>query len=105
MANAETGEAGSIGVEVVYATPQLQTLIPLRVPVGTTLGQAIVLSGMRHYHPEIDLDHQAVGVFGEIATLDRVVREGERIEIYRALRADPKQARRRRAASKKNRAG
>lgn len=105
MANAESVGAESVCVEVVYATPQQQTVIPLQVPAGTALGQAIVLSGIGQRHPEIDLGTQAVGVFGELATLERVLRDGERIEIYRPLLADPKQARRRRAASKKNRTG
>ena len=100
MASAESGGAGWVSVEVVYATPQQQTVIPLRVPVGTAIGQAIALSDIVQRHPEIDLDTQAVGVFGERAALERVLRGGERIEIYRPLQADPKQARRRRAALK-----
>ena len=100
MANVETVATQWICVEVVYATPQQQTVVPLRVPAGTTLGQAIVLSGIGQQHPEIPLATQPVGVFGELATRERVLREGERVEIYRPLRADPKQARRRRAAAK-----
>jgi uncharacterized protein len=100
MANVEPGGGGRVCVEVAYITPQQQTVIPLQVPAGTTLAQAIGLSGIRQRHPDIDLGTQAVGVFGELATLDRVLRDGERVEIYRPLRADAKQARRRRAASK-----
>ncbi len=100
MANVEPSGRQWVCVEVVYASPQQQTLIPLQVPAGTTLGQALVLSGIVQQHPEIDLATQPVGVFGELATRERVLREGERVEIYRALLADPKQARRRRAASK-----
>ncbi len=100
MASAESGGVERVRVEVVYATPQQQTVIPLQAPVGTTIGQAIALSGIVQRHPEIDLATQAVGVFGDRATLERVLRDGERIEIYRPLLADPKQARRRRAASK-----
>ncbi len=105
MANVESVGVGLVCVEVVYATTQQQTVIPLQVPAGATLGEAIVLSGIGQRHPEIDLDTQAVGVFGELATLGRVLRCGERIEIYRPLLADPKQARRRRAASKNKRTG
>ena len=105
MANVEPIAAGRISVEVVYATPEQQTVIPLQVSVGTTLVQAIALSGIGLRHPEIDLGTQAVGVFGELATLERVLRDGERIEIYRPLLADPKQARRRRAAAKNKRSG
>jgi putative ubiquitin-RnfH superfamily antitoxin RatB of RatAB toxin-antitoxin module len=100
MANVEPVATQWICVEVVYATPQQQTVVPLQVPVGTTLGQAIVLSGIGQQHPEIDLETQSVGVFGELATRERVLRDAERVEIYRPLLADPKQARRRRAASK-----
>lgn len=100
MANVEPAAIQWICVEVAYATPQQQTVVPLRVPVGTTLGQAIVLSGIGQQHPEIDVETQPVGVFGEPATRARVLREGERVEIYRPLLADPKQARRRRAAAK-----
>ncbi len=103
MANVESAGAELVCVEVVYASPQQQTMIPLQVPAGTTLVQAIALSGIVQRHPEIDLAKQAVGVFGEVATLDRVLRDGERIEIYRPLLADPKLARRRRAASKNKR--
>ena len=105
MVNVESAGATLICVEVVYVTPQQETLIPLQVPVGTSLAQAIVLSGISQRHPEIDLAIQAVGVFGELATLDRVLHDGERVEIYRPLQADPKQARRRRAALKNNRSG
>ena len=104
MANVESVGVEMVCVEVVYATPQQQTVIPLQVPAGTRLGQAIALSGIGQLHPEINLNTQAVGVFGELATPDRVLRNGERVEIYRPLLADAKQARRRRAASKKNRA-
>lgn len=103
MANAEAGSAPPIFVEVVYATPLQQTLIPLQVPPGTTIVQAIALSSIGERHPEIDLTTQAVGIFGERTSLERVLHDGDRIEIYRPLQADPKQARRRRAASKDQR--
>ena len=89
-----------INVTVAYATPQLQVLIPLRVPAGSTLEQAIRGSGILEQCTEIDLAINPVGVFGELANLDDPVHTGERIEIYRALVADPKLARRRRAAAK-----
>ena len=89
-----------INVTVAYATPQQQVVIPLRVPAGSTLEQAIRSSGVLQQFAEIDLSINPVGVFGELANLDDPVHSGERIEIYRALLADPKLARRRRAAAK-----
>ena len=89
-----------INVTLAYATPQQQIVLALRVPVGSTLEQAIRGSGVLERFTEIDLSLNPVGIFGELANLDDVVHSGERIEIYRALLADPKLARRRRAAAK-----
>ena len=89
-----------ITATLAYATPQQQVVIPLRVPAGSTLEQAIRSSGVLQQFAEIDLSINPVGVFGELANLDDPVHSGERIEIYRALLADPKLARRRRAAAK-----
>ena len=89
-----------VNVTLAYATPQQQIVLALRVPVGSTLEQAIRGSGVLERFTEIDLSLNPVGVFGELANLDDVVHSGERIEIYRALLADPKLARRRRAAAK-----
>lgn len=100
MANADQAGAGWCNVEVAYATPPQQTVITLRVPAGTTLGQAIIASGITQRHAELDAGSLVAGVFGEVAERGRVLREGERVEIYRPLLADPKQARRRRAAAK-----
>ena len=89
-----------INVTLAYATPQQQIVLALRVPVGSTLEQAIRGSGVLERFTEIDLSINPVGVFGELANLDDPAHSGERIEIYRALLADPKLARRRRAAAK-----
>lgn len=89
-----------INVTVAYATPQQQIVIPLRVPAGSTLEQAIQSSGVLEQFAEINLTINSVGVFGELASLDDPVPAGGRIEVYRALLADPKLARRRRAAAK-----
>jgi putative ubiquitin-RnfH superfamily antitoxin RatB of RatAB toxin-antitoxin module len=85
-------------VEVVYATPSRQEVIGLTVPPGASVEQAIRESGLLEIFPEIDLARNRVGIFGEIAGLRDPVRDGDRVEIYRPLRADPKEARRRRAA-------
>jgi len=73
----------------------------LHVPVGTTLGEAIALSGMLKRYPDINLLKNKVGVFGKVRELDYVLKQGDRVEIYRPLIADPKEARRRRAAEAK----
>ena len=85
-----------IRVEVVYAaSPARQTLIGLEVAAGTTVAQAIELSGIKAEHPDIEILDTRVGIFGRPAALNAVLEEGDRVEIYRSLRADPKEARRR----------
>ena len=89
-----------IDVTVAYATPQRQVVMPLRVPAGSTLEQAIRGSGLLAQFAEINLSVNPIGIFGELANLDDLVQAGARIEIYRGLLADPKLARLRRAAAK-----
>jgi putative ubiquitin-RnfH superfamily antitoxin RatB of RatAB toxin-antitoxin module len=88
-----------IRVEVAYATPTCQTLLELEVPAGVTVGEAIGLSGIEAAHPEIDISGAQVGIFGKVASRDVVLEEGDRVEIYRPLIADPKETRRRRVGS------
>lgn len=90
----------AIDVEVAYAKPQIQIVLPVRVSQGSTVLQAIELSGIRGRFPEIDLGRAKVGVFGRLCALDTVLRTGDRVEIYRPLLADPKTVRRQRAAKK-----
>ena len=84
-------------VLVAYARPERQEVVPVDAEPGTTVRQAIDASGICSRFPEIDLAVQEVGVFGVRRRLDEHVREGERIEIYRPLAEDPRQARLRRA--------
>ena len=84
-----------IKVEVLYALAHEQTLLVVDVPQGTTLADAIKISGMQDKYPEIDLASNKVGVFGKLSKADTVLREKDRIEIYRPLIADPKEVRRR----------
>lgn len=93
--------AEEITVEVVYALPQVQTLLSLRVPLGTTAAEAIRLSGVLVKHPEIDLPKAKLGIFGKHVKADTPLRERDRVEIYRPLIADPKEVRRKRAAEGK----
>ena len=87
---------GLISIEVVHAGPASQEVIALEVREGTRLCDAIALSGLPERHP--GLDTCRAGIFGVPVAPDTVLREGDRVEIYRPLVADPKQARRRRAA-------
>lgn len=88
-------------IEVVYALPEQQTLLTVKLPAGSTVAQAIEQSGLLARHPELDLSQHKVGVFAKVTALDTVLREHDRVEIYRALLADPKEVRRRRAAEGK----
>ncbi len=87
-------------IEVAYALPDEQMIIPLQVEPGVTVEQAIRLSGIMEKHPEIDLTENKVGVFGKICKPDTELREQDRVEIYRKLIADPKESRRKRADKK-----
>jgi uncharacterized protein len=84
-------------VQVCYALPDQSFLQEMRVSVGTTIEQAVRDSGVLQRFPQIDLATQKLGVFGKVRPADTVVRDGDRIEIYRPLQADPKETRRRRA--------
>ena len=92
-----------IRVEVVYALPARQVVKTLALPAGTSIEAAIRASGLLEEFPEIDLTVNRTGIFGEFAGLDESLQGGERVEIYRALIADPKETRRRRAQAKKRR--
>ena len=85
-----------INVEVCYASDAVQFLRALRVPLGTTIEQAIAASGVLAEVPAIDPTTMQVGIYAKKKTLDTVLREHDRVEIYRPLIADPKNARRRR---------
>lgn len=86
-----------INIEVVYALPNEQILLKRQVPEGTTVAEAIHASGVLGKHPEIDLAANKLGIFGKLAKADTVLRDKDRIEIYRPLIADPKEVRRKRA--------
>jgi putative ubiquitin-RnfH superfamily antitoxin RatB of RatAB toxin-antitoxin module len=92
-------DSNNIAIEVAYALPERQKLLRLQVPRGTTVRQAAVLSAMDGYFPGLDLSSCALGIFGKAVsqTNERLVLEGERVEIYRPLLADPKEVRKQRA--------
>lgn len=90
-----------ITVEVVYAAPGEQALEQLHVPADLTIEAVIRRSGLLERFPEIDLAVNKVGVFGKAAALSATLSDGDRVEIYRPLIADPKEARKKRAAEGK----
>lgn len=94
----------TIRIEVAFALPDRQCVLPLEVAAGTTLYQAVLQSGIAARFPGvIDLDAMAMGVFGKLEKdpQARVLADGDRVEIYRPLTVDPKDARRARAAKKR----
>jgi uncharacterized protein len=95
-------EDKTIPIEVAYAKPDMQTIISLDVKPGTTLIEAIKLSGILEQFPEIDLAQNKFGIFSKASSADTVLREKDRVEIYRPLIADPKDSRRKRAEKKKH---
>jgi uncharacterized protein len=92
--------ASELHVQVCYARPNAPVVHDLTVPQGTVLQDAIKQSGILEEIPEIDLAICRVGIYGKLKALDTVLREGDRIEIYWPLVADPKESRRRRAAKR-----
>jgi putative ubiquitin-RnfH superfamily antitoxin RatB of RatAB toxin-antitoxin module len=88
-------------VEVAYALPKKQVIIPVKMHDGMTAEQAIRQSGVIEQFPEIDLNSNKIGLFGKLTALDTVLRHMDRVEIYRPLIADPKEVRRQRAAEGK----
>ena len=90
-----------IRVEVVYALPAKQELLTVKVAPGTTVRQAIEASGILEKYPEIDLAKNKLGVFAKLTKPDTVLRDRDRVEIYRPLIADPKEVRKQRAAEGK----
>ena len=93
-------DEATIEVQVCYALPDSSFLRSLRVPAGTTVEQAVAQSGLLQAIPGIDLAINMVGIHGKRKPLDTVLREHDRVEVYRPLQADPKEARRRRAGNK-----
>lgn len=85
-----------MNVGVCYAEADRQLWLRLEIPDGSTLAQAIELSGVLKQYPHIDLESQKVGIFGKLAKLDTLIKEGDRVEIYRKITADPQQVQRRR---------
>jgi uncharacterized protein len=90
-----------IAVEVCYPLPDKQELIRLKLAAGSSLQQAVEASGLLVKYPEIDLKKNKFGVWNKLSKLDAVLRDFDRVEIYRPLIADPKEVRKQRAAEGK----
>ncbi|GLQ92810.1 RnfH family protein [Dyella acidisoli] len=89
--------ADRVAVEVVCATPERQVLRRVSLPVGSTAIQAVEQSGILQELPELAFDPSLLGVFSRRVAADELLKDGDRVEIYRPLTIDPKDARRRRA--------
>ena len=87
----------SINIEVIYALPHEQVLLKVQAALGATVAEAVRLSGVLEKHPEIDLEKNKLGIYGKLSKADAVLRDKDRVEIYRPLIADPKEIRRQRA--------
>jgi uncharacterized protein len=93
--------AQQMHVEVVYALQNRQKVVLLQLPEGVTLRDAVERSGLMAEFPEIDLAVNKFGIWNKLAKPDAVLRDKDRVEIYRPLIADPKEVRRQRAAEGK----
>jgi putative ubiquitin-RnfH superfamily antitoxin RatB of RatAB toxin-antitoxin module len=87
---------GNLRIQVCYADPARQLLLDMVVAPGTNLLDAVRSSGILQQVPEIDLSVWRVGIFGKLRPLDTILKNDDRIEIYRPLKADPMESRRRR---------
>ena len=93
--------ASNIHVDVVYAQPESVWRVGLSLEEGSTVEQAMVISQFRQHFPNYPHAALKVGVYGRVCALDRVLADGDRIEIYRPLVFDPMESRRRRAIHRK----
>lgn len=84
-------------IEVAYALPEEQLILEVEVPADSTVEHAIKRSGILERYSQIDLETDKVGIFGKMCKLNASLKNKDRIEIYRALIADPKESRRQKA--------
>ena len=86
-----------ISVTVVYALPEIATEIEVKLRAGATVAETLERSGIAARHPEANLGECPVGIFGKRVDRQSIVADGDRVELYRPLIADPKESRRKRA--------
>ena len=87
----------ALRIEVVYALAQAQDLVTLELAPRASVRDAVDASGILERHAELDRDRMLLGIFGKRVRPDRLLRDGDRVEILRPLAEDPKESRRRRA--------
>ena len=88
-------------VEVAYGTPERQRVVELHLPSGSTVMQAVQSSGLADVFPDFDADPSRLAVYGKKARPDQPLVEGDRVEVLRPLKVDPKEVRRARAEAQK----
>lgn len=93
----------SLKVEVAWATPERQVVLRVALPAGATVEQAVRRSGILEVCPDAEFDPQRLGIYGRKVTPDETVRDGDRVELYRPLIADPRDARRARVEKDRGR--
>lgn len=93
--------AEMLDIEVCYAMSDKQELVRVRVPAGANLQHGLEASGLLGKYPEIDTKKNKFGIWNKLSKLDAVLRDKDRIEVYRPLIADPKEVRKQRAAEGK----
>jgi putative ubiquitin-RnfH superfamily antitoxin RatB of RatAB toxin-antitoxin module len=91
----------ALSVEVVYARPGQEDAVTVTLSAGATLGEAVAASRILERHPELEAARLKIGVYGKSTTPEAAAADGDRVEIYRELEMDPKEARRRRALKKR----
>ena len=93
--------ADGLSVEVALATPERQVLLAVNVEDGASVADVIVCSGIQSHFPELAVADMAVGIWGKPVSRDSTVSAGDRVELYRPLEIDPREARRQRARAEK----
>ena len=92
-------DGSRITVSVIHAEPERAFSVEFSLPHGATVADAIERSGIRHSRPDIEIGEDRIGIFSRKAFLGTILHDGDRVEIYRPLKIDPKEARRKRARS------
>lgn len=87
-----------VNVEIAFATPDRQAVVRVTLPKGTSVAEALRASAFAERFPDFDFDAASVGIWGQVVSRDSLVRDGDRIEVYRPLQRDPREARRERAS-------
>ena len=91
---------GTVDVEIAFALPDEQLVVKVTLARGASVADALRASGLAEHFPDFDFDAADVGIWGHVVQRDRLIRDGDRIEVYRPLERDPREARRQRAGSR-----